>query len=142
MSAFLYPDYRQAVADLISEGAEPGKIITHEWLDQHLKIDRNSKDYPFKRLSGVEAFKTQLLIENKIHLQTIRGKGYMIVAPEDQTKVALSDAMNGVGKCIQKGITRLTNVDVEMISGDGRKENADAISRLAALGGMAKRRIT
>lgn len=142
MSALLYPDHRQAVADLISEGVEPGRIVTHEWLDQHLRLDRKLKDYPFKRLSGVEAFKTQLLVENKIHLQTIRGKGYVIVAPEDQTKVAVEDAMNGIGKSIQKGVLRLTNVDAERLSDDGRKENADALSRLAALGGMAKRQIT
>jgi hypothetical protein len=142
MSALLYPDHRQAIADLIIEGVEPGKIISHEWLDQHLRLDRRSSDYPFKRLAGVEAFKTQLLVENKIHLHSIRGKGYIIVSPEDQTKVAVDEAMNGIRKSIQKGVLRLTNVDLERLSDDGRKENADAISRVAAIGGMVKRRIT
>ena len=141
MSTFIYPDHKQAIIDLLSEGAEPGKLIAHEWLDHHLRLNPNAKDYPFKRLSGVEAFKTQLLVEHKIHLQSVRGKGYMIVAPENQTRVAIEDAMAGIGKSIQRGVLRLTNVDAERLSDDGRKENTDALSRLAALGGMAKKQI-
>ena len=141
MNALIYPDHKQAVADLLHEGAEPGKLISHEWIDQHLRLDPNAKDYPFKRMSGVEAFKTQLLVEHKIHLQSVRGKGYMIVAPENQTRVAIEDAMAGIGKSIQRGVFRLTNVDAERLSDDGRKENTDALSRLAALGGMAKKQI-
>lgn len=141
MSTFIYPDHKQAIIDLLSEGAEPGKLIAHEWLDHHLRLNPNAKDYPFKRLSGVEAFKTQLLVEHKIHLQSVRGKGYMIVAHENQTRVAIEDAMAGIRKSIQRGVLRLTNVDAERLTDDGRKENTDALSRLAALGGMAKKQI-
>ena len=141
MNALIYPDHKQAVIDLLAEGAEPGKLITHEWIDQHLRLNPSAKDYPFKRMAGVEAFKTQLLVEHKIHLQNVRGKGYMIVAPENQTRVAIDDAMSGIGKSIQRGVLRLTNVDAERLTDDGRKENTDALSRLAALGGMAKKQI-
>ena len=141
MNALIYPDHKQAVIDILSDGAEPGKLITHEWLDKHLRLDPNASDYPFKRMSGVEAFKTQLLIEHKIHLQSVRGKGYMVIAPENQTRSAIEDAMAGIGKSIQRGVLRLTNVDAERLTDDGRKENTDALSRLAALGGMAKKQI-
>jgi hypothetical protein len=141
VSTTIYPDHRQAVKDLLDEGVSPGKLIPHDWIDDHLRLDNKAHDYPFKRMSGLEAFKEELLVYHKIHLQNVRGKGYVIIAPENQTKVAVDEAMHGVGKSIAKGMMRLTNVDAERLTDDGRKENADALSRMAALGGMTKKQL-
>lgn len=131
----------EAIESLINEGSNPGRIITNQWIDKALKLNKSDIDYQWKRLSRFEEFRARLLQENKIDLKNIRGQGYMIIAPEAQTKVAVDDTMRGIARTIQKGQTRVANVDVAKLSDDARKENADAMARLAGLGSMTKKQI-
>jgi hypothetical protein len=130
-----------ALAKLATEGMTPGKIIYHEWLDRELKLDRAAKDYAFKRLSRVSEFRDRLLSEYKVDLKNIRGQGYMIVAAEDQTRLAMDDTIRDIGRAIVKGTSRVQNVDVAKLSDSAKKENTDALARLAGLGSMTKKQI-
>lgn len=141
MRATVYPDYEQAVLDLLKEGATPGKLITHAWLNQHLRLDVRAPDYEWKKLQGTVSFRQKLLVDHKIHLSSVRGKGYVLVAPENQTNVAVNEASTIIGKTIKTTVTRLTNVALEQLSDAKKKENTDALARMAALGGMTIKQI-
>lgn len=140
--AVQYPDYKQAVSDFLNEKFEPGTIITHEWLDEHLRISKRDPNYGFKKMNRIANFRETLLVEHKIHLQNIRGKGYSVLPPADQTPQAMSDAMRVIGTTLVKTTTRLMNVDVNKLSDAERIKNDEAILRIAALRGMTKKRIT
>ena len=130
-----------ALSKLVTEGIHPGKIITNAWIEEALGLNKSAKDYVWKRLQRFEEFRGRLLVEHKIDLKNIRGQGYMVVAPEDQTRIAMDDTVRGIGKAIQKGQARVTNVDIAKLSDESRKENADAMARLAGLGSMTKKQI-
>jgi len=131
----------KAVDALLAAGLTPGKIITHFELEKILHLDRNAKDYPFKKLSRVQELRERILVEYKIDLKNIRGQGYMVVAPEEQTRLAIDDTIRGIGLAISKGYNRVVNTDVAKLTDESRKENTDAIARLAGLGSMTKKQI-
>jgi len=135
----IYPEHKQAVIDIMEEGFFPGKLITHEWLKEHLKLNENDINYPFIKLSRVEAFKKELLENYKIHLDSVRGKGYRVVPPEEQTEVAVTNTMNGIQKNIKRGINYLQNVDIAKLTDIKKRENTDALGRIASISGMVKR---
>lgn len=137
--ADLYPDYKQAIKDVIEEGFYPGKLITHEWLEVHLKLDKSDSNYAFSKLSKVEAFKKELLEDYKIHLQSVRGKGYRVVPPEEQTENAMDITLSGVQKSLRKGMNHLRNVDTKRLNDFKKKENTDAMTRVAAMSSMFRR---
>lgn len=128
-----------AIARLTAEGMTPGKIITHAWLDEALGLNRLGKDYAWKKLSRVKELRERLLVEYKIDLKNIRGQGYMIVPPEEQTGVAMADTIRGIASAIAGGTARVQNVDIARLSDQAKRENADAVARLAGLGSMTKR---
>lgn len=133
----LFPDYKQAIDDFLSEGFLPGQVISHEWIDDHLRLNSSDPLYAWQRFGRICQFKATLMEEHKIHLRSIRGIGYEVIAPQEQTKTAVDDAMRTIGMTLGKAAKRLMNVDVAQLDDSGKKENSDAMSRIAALNGMA-----
>lgn len=142
MKANLYPDYKQAVAEFLAMNLAPGEMVSHDWLDEHLRLDRQDRRYQLERLKRFNEFRSCLLVEHKIHLQNIFGKGYMVIAPNEQTNRAMDDVSSRVQTAISVGLFRLTNVAVDKLTDVERQNNVNALTRLAGLGSMVHKQIT
>lgn len=146
-----YPLWRQAVQDFIAE-FKYGDIVGHDWLEtrfgmptledgEELTADK-FRERQFEWLANVEQFKTELLRDHQICLQSVRGKGYRWVPPGEQTGVALAEFQRGAKKIFTSAGQRLRNLRIAELSDDERKANTDAVAKMAALQGMASKALT
>lgn len=137
----LHPAWRHALQMFRQHGFRAGELITHDWLYEAFSIQRPTSSTPksvadraelaclgqFNRLADA------LLNEDKVALTTVRGLGYRVVPPGDQTGWAEAECRAGMAKVLRQSGERIRNVDLTRLTADQRRENADAQARLAAL---------
>ena len=135
----LYPAWRQAVQECVG-AFDFGDLISKEWLQDALELPRPAYGTPeemdawsWSFLESVESFKDELLTEHKMALQNVRGKGYLIVMPAQQTAMALQDANRGMSKVMRKAEKVLSHVRFDQLNDSQIRENTDARSKIAAL---------
>lgn len=144
-----YPAWREAIKAFMQARFAPGDTIDFGWLYDNFLITRpvgtttlaEAQRAELQFLSQFKAFEDALLTEHQIALSNVRGVGYRIVPPAEQTTWAEGQGVQDVKKAIRKLGDRLTNVDLVQLTAEGRKENADALARLAMLSGMVKRTV-
>jgi len=134
----LYPQWKQAVLDFIESGFEPGVVITHEWLHAHfgMREPKTVEEYKKQELEFLNAFvsfKDELLNDYQIALRSVRGEGYTIVPPREQTKAALDSGRKEIRKALKKTGSWLINIRHDCLTDNERKENTDAIAKLAQM---------
>jgi len=144
----LFPAWRQAVRDFLDADFAPGTIVTHAWLEAAFGIEPLADEKPltagefrdrqFVWLQAVEAFKAELLEEHQIMLSSVRGEGYRMVPPSEQTSLTNEKFENDARRIYRTAAQRLKNVRLAELPEPQRRENADAIARLAMLRGMQK----
>lgn len=142
----LLPEWRQAVEDFLSAGFNQGDLVTHAWLEQHFGMPALAENKPmlpaewnvrqFAWLRNVDAFKAELLERHQICLTTVIGHGYRIVPPREQTELAQDKFEREAKKSYRRAATTLKHVRVSELTDDERRENLDAIAKLAMLRGM------
>ena len=144
-----YPAWRQAIKQLVNDKRlTPGALFTHRELHDLFIIKYPERDVAItpadlakselQYLSQLNGFQTALLEEHQVALANVKGEGYRIVAPHEQTPWAERQGIADVRKAIRKLATRLTNVDFAQLGTEDRKANADALARLGMMGGMVK----
>ena len=141
-----FPEYKQAVDDFLALKPEPGMIVSSEWIDEKLGIDkskatdwRSANSVNLLRLSRFEEFRNELLVEHRIYIENVRGKGYIVVRPGDQTDrvtVRLLDEIRCASKRARAG---LVNIDLEKLTDAEVKQNTDMRAKLAAIGSGIRR---
>jgi hypothetical protein len=143
-----HPLWRQAVQDFIAE-FQYGDIVGHEWLeirfgmpglseDQQLTADQ-FRERQFEWLANVEAFKNELLRDHQICLQSIRGKGYRWVPPNEQTELAVADFHRGAKKMFSSVGQKLRHLRTAELSDGERRANVDAAAKISQLQGMTRK---
>jgi hypothetical protein len=142
----LYPAWKQAVEDFIGAGFNPGDLVPHSWLADHFGMPQLSdamtmtpseyRDRQFTWLAHVECFKSALLEDHQIFLQSVYGEGYRWVPPQEQTGVAVKTFEREARRVYRQAGMRLTNVRADELTDEQRRENADQIGRLSMLQGM------
>jgi hypothetical protein len=146
-SVTLYPPWKQAARDFLAEH-QYGSIVTHQWLADHFGMPdvggammtaEEFQERQFEWLSNIEAFKTELLQQHQVYLESIRGKGYRWVPPQEQTRAAMDSFERDARRAFRTTGQRLQNLRVGELTNEERRENADAAARLAMVSGMAKR---
>lgn len=143
-----FPKWRQAVQDFLAE-FRYGDLITHQWLAEHFgmpTIGESStlsayefRERQFEWLANIEAFKSELLRDHQICLQSVRGEGYRWVPPHEQTSVATEAFEREAGKVYRTAAQRLKNVRVSELTEEQRKENFDAVAKLSAMRSMHRK---
>lgn len=144
----LHPEWKQAVEDFLAAGFKQGDVVPHDWLEQHFGIDKLDDDKPllpaeyserqFAWLRNIEAFRSELLETHQIYLSSVHGEGYRIVPPTEQTALAQERFERDAKKSFRKAATVLKHVRLAELTESERKENLDAVARLAMLRGMHK----
>jgi len=97
------------------------------------------RDYTLSRLQAVEALKTYLL-DRKMLLQPVRGEGYRVVLPKEQTDVAISGGMRTVAKGLRQAEKGLEAINTAMLTAEERAYSSSVSSRLQGLKLMLGRR--
>lgn len=118
----------------------PDDIVV-ELLQVDFTIDRNKsekeirqsiKDSQLYQMGATENMKSSLLKDHNYML--VRGKkGFHIVKPSEQTKIAMADLQAGLRKITRKAARRLLFIDREQLSVDQLRENNEAVAKMAQL---------
>lgn len=143
-----YPMHRQAVEDFLLEFGY-GDLVSHQWLESRFGMPTLSdskaltsdqfRERQFEWLANVEAFKSDLLKEHQVCLQSVRGKGYRWVPPHEQTGVAVDEFDRGIKKVFRGTGQKLRNLRVMELTDEQRKANVDTLARFSSLQGMAQK---
>ena len=120
----------EAMLSLIDSQSDPDAVMT-------------AADFQKKRLyefSAIETIKAKLLEEYNYFLVR-EGRGFIVVEPSDQTKVAMSSLKNSLKSITRKAAKRLVYIDRERLSVDQQRENQEAIAKLSSLRKAARQSI-
>lgn len=123
-----------------------GAMLTHDAVHDMLQIvtpDVASadtwKEYTLRVLNLVDSLRERLLVERHMYLQAVRGQGYRICRPQDQTQIAWNNGMarikNGL-RHIQRGIE---HIERDALSLEDQRRNDEARIRAAALRAMVSK---
>ncbi|WP_186211645.1 hypothetical protein [Burkholderia gladioli] len=142
----LHPIWRQAVRDVIEGDFGDGDVLTHAWLEEHFGMEKLADDVPltpaayqerqFEWLRNLEAFRTELLEKHQIYLTSVHGQGYRITPACEQTSIAQERFEREAKKSYRRAAEALKHIRLDQLNEAQRKENSDAIARLAMLRGM------
>ena len=142
----LHPKWREAEKDFLDGGFGPGDTVSYDWLYEKFGIERPTGTTLLEQaqraellfLGNFKSLEGALLKDHQIALKNVRGVGYMVVAPGDQTKWADHEGMTDIKKGIRKMAGRIANVDLTALDSDQRRENADYLAKVAALRAMVR----
>lgn len=136
------PAWRRAVASLIDNGGHTyGSTITHDEMRQALDLPKPSgrlsadeyERWRLELMTQVDAFSEHLLVERAMCLKSVHGVGYLIVEPAKQTEFAVKKGRKKIRNELQRMASRLSFINYNALTIDQRRENADAVARLAFL---------
>jgi hypothetical protein len=74
-----------------------------------------------------------LLTKHQMMLRSEPGVGYRVIVPEKQTSTALKDGTREMQRTLARMSRELIHVDHSRLDDAARKENTDALARLAQL---------
>lgn len=144
----LLPEWRQAVKDFLAAEFKEGEIVPHAWLEQHFGMAKLDEDKPllpvdwsarqFDWLRNIESFRAELLEQHQIFLSSVYGQGYRVVPPREQSAIAQERFERDAKRSYRKAAITLKHVRLSELTESERKENLDAIARIAMLRGMHK----
>lgn len=143
----LHPAWRQAVADFLAGNFQPGHVLEFGWLYEHFTLaaptGNTTLDVADKTqlqfLRAFNEFQDALLTEHQVALANVRGVGYRVVHPGEQTQWAEGEGIAEIKRAARKLGSRLTNVNLSLVDATKRRENADALARLSMLSGTVRR---
>jgi len=144
----LFPAWRQAVRDFLGE-FKYGDLVPHSWLEQRFGMPslRDSQQLTaqefakrqFAWLSNIESFKAELLRDHQVCLASVRGEGFRWVPPQEQTRLATESFEKDARKAFSAAGQRLRNLRAAELSDDQRRENTDAVAKIASLRQMTRK---
>jgi hypothetical protein len=143
----LYPQWRQAAQDA-AELFTYGDVLTKEWLIEHFGLHEpvrgtavDFQKFQFDLLDSMEGFKETLLVEHKMALENVRGRGYRVLQPNEQTGYTMRQFKMAVAREVRKAANLLQNVAADMLTQDEQRQNIEARGKIAAIHSFARKEI-
>lgn len=142
----MYPPWREALEQFRKAGFAYGQVVPSQWFYDAFGIPMPKPDTPYERgrewelerLDQFTAMRKVLLEEDKMYLRAVR-IGYEIVLPSQQTALVYKTGLKRARKALRDMGRGLVNVDLVQLTDEQRKQNADALARLAQLKSISKR---
>lgn len=144
----LFPAWKQAVKDFLGE-FKYGDLVPHDWLEAHFGMPSLAdgltmtpdafRERQFEWLANVEAFKSALLQDHQVCLQSVRAQGYRWVPPQEQTSFASKEFERDARRVFRSAGHRIKNIRLGELTDGERRENIDASAKLSALAGMSRK---
>ena len=133
-----YPIWRQAAKDATSEFAY-GDTIPLAWIREHLEIEEpeglmsveTHRRLSFDLLQKVDGFRSCMLEDYKRMIVNVRGVGYKVIEPPNQTDAAMKRFRRDFYKSWGQAMTNLVHINESMLSLDEARANAEAKAKLA-----------
>lgn len=139
----LFPIELQVAKDA-HEQFEYGDMITFSWIYDAFNMHppksgtmEEIKEYHFKFLSAVERFKETLLIDHHKMLVNVRGDGYRVLKPEEQTAYVSAKWRQRIVKECTKSMKQLMHIKTDELTEEMIEENINAQIRISTIGKMA-----
>lgn len=115
-----------------------GDIVTHQWLHWALEFPEpttieEAKQYNWINLRRMDEFRYWLLHELKIALQSVKSKGYWIVPPAEQARVAAEEWSRGIARASYKSEAILRHTRMEVLDNRERQQHIDTQNRINAM---------
>jgi len=127
----------EAVEQFLAADFVDGDLVSHDYWLHLLEInDAVMRNNQFVLLERMDAMKTVLLEVHNIALQNVRGRGYRLVPPAEQSRFAAEEASRYIEKGLRKGKRLLDHTRVDALEVEDRKRHTDTQIRMAALGGV------
>jgi len=138
----------EEVVDQAAKVFSYGDMIPHSWILNAFKLEMPTegtldafRKIQFEILGYTERFKDDLLARHKMYLKNVRGEGYLVIKPAEQTDTVMDALRVGVRTNIQKAMTALTNVNEALLSMEEMRYRDEATGKIAALSVFSKNRL-
>ena len=145
MSEFrLSPPWREALARLLDQGLPYGRIVTKAQLVMLFGLRepvtaKDQEQFQMEFLQQFTSLRAELLEEHRLMLRTMYGESsYEVVAPADQTDIAMSEGLRDLRHAARKMARGLAFVRHDELTDEQRRRNADAQAKAAMLAGMVR----
>lgn len=126
---------------------EVGELVPHEWLRDQFDIKPlNFKDYPdlesvrkaiadqqFLFLQLFERLRKDVLKNHSFYLVNVRGMGYKIIHPKDQTKFAYDQLMGDISKSFKECADIMTHTRTQFLDEDTKSRDRQLFSKVGSL---------
>lgn len=143
----LNDESKQLVLDILS-GFTFGDTIPHSWIDNQLQLDDpasingvQANEQAMHKMCVLDKAKDMLLINHQIHIVNVRGVGYKLVEPKEQTDVVMKNFSKKIKGTLRKTHKGLTNIRTSHLSHTERQRNVDAQTLLRGFGRTAQKRL-
>jgi hypothetical protein len=137
------PEWIILVERVVNE-FEIGQLIPHEWLRQMFQINElNMSEYPdskafimavqqqqFEFLSIFESLRRDILRNHSFLLVNIRGQGYRIIHPKDQTQYAYDQLVKDVAKSFKEAGDIMSHVRGNLIDETQKSHDRALFSKM------------
>lgn len=130
--------YRLA-AQTVAQQHAYGEMVSHEYLRGLLCCnppETGTHDdfiaYSFELLQAMDSLKTELLTEYRILLSNVKGRGYLLVEPHQQTDFAMQKFISIVKRACQKAQDEMEFINYGLLTQEQRKRNIEAKAKLAS----------
>jgi hypothetical protein len=142
----LYPPWREALERFLTAGFKADDIVPHKWFFDAFGIEEpqdnmrhdEAKALELKRLKQFEQLQKALLEDHKIDLVSEPGAGYRITPPSEQSKDGYTEMLHDMAKAYRKGVRRVLNTDISLLTDEQRRDNANHLAKLAHVKLMIK----
>lgn len=140
----LSPPWKHALSVLVERGLEYGQVLRHDDLRELFGLaepvtaaDQRSFQLEFtKQLTALHA---ELLETHRLTLRTMRGeRAYQVVAPHEQTDLAMREGMRDMRQAVSKMVRRVTYIRHEELTDEQQRKNNDAQGKAAFFAGMIR----
>lgn len=134
------------VVDEILENYTYGDFIKSTWLIESLGVKYKNQmtlkeysDAQFFILSQTDKLKTHLLERNNMALKNVRGDGYLIIFPKDQSSMAMANIKTAMTREFRKCIKTLAYINLELLESDDIKKLDRDRGNIAALAAYSRK---
>lgn len=133
------------VVEILVQSFTYGDVIPNEWLSDvfNLKLPtygskKQFDKYAFEFMGMLDGVKKFLLEEHKMYLRNVRGKGYLIVLPKQQSDVAVDILKRSISTEITKAFKAITNVNEALLTNDDILKRDLNHGRVAAIAAFSR----
>ncbi|MDD2885290.1 MAG: hypothetical protein PHT48_09630 [Dechloromonas sp.] len=128
-----------------AEQFDYGQTISKRWLMNQFAIEepehgtrKDFEAFAFEYLQNVEGFKDEMLKTHRMQLANVRGKGYMILEPKQQTDFAMTRLKDQVRTEIKKAVDTLSYINEGLLTSEEIKHRDEAQGKIAAISAFHK----
>jgi len=139
-----HPAWKQAVDDFLALNAQPGHLLTKEWMCSALRLEQpktidEKERFDLDYLSGVDNFKREILEKQCIAFKTLRGEGLQLLTAQEQVQFAIEERDRLIGKALKFGARTMLYLRSNELTVEQRANHVDQLARHAQLAGVIKR---